>query len=637
MIPFRPLLALAAALVAAAPVHAASFGGVEVPPPPAARPVTETFHGTTVVSPYRFLEDTKDPQVQSWMKAQNDATEAIFARIPGRETMLARIREIESKASGVTQSAERAAPTGATSSSSGTRRTTSSSSSGARRRTGPDRLIVDPEALAKATGTPHAVMDFAASPDGRRVAYSMQAGGGEIGTLHVVDLQSGKPLIEPIDRIRYAERRVARRRVRLLLLAVAREATRSTRGERFDDHARHFRSLADAQGDRNVFSALRRRGPRPAALRQWLPVPDRGTDARRQPGVLRRRSLPGCSISAISTRHEGDRDWTKVRRSTTRRSTSALPAATSTCARRSALPASRSSACPSRRPIRPRPRSSCRPPTSVIVAMRAARDALYVVRRDGATHSLWRLEAQAGREAGADRPPVRRRDRADRRLGPARRRRVRSRRLDARHQAVGLRSVGRQGRQLPVRRARRLRRAGRHHGARDPLPQPRRRRGADVDRDAQGREARRQPSRRSSTATAPTARPRIRSSIRAGTRGCSAAACSPSPTSAAAARSARSGTWPAARRPSRTPGRTRSPAAEWLIAHGYTSKAKIGIYGGSAGGIFVGRAITERPDLFAAAVPAVGDFDAPRFETGSNGAANIPEFGTVKNEEEFRR
>ncbi len=77
-------------------------------------------------------------------------------------------------------------------------------------------------------------------------------------------------------------------------------------------------------------------------------------------------------------------------------------------------------------------------------------------------------------------------------------------------------------------------------------------------------------------------------------------------------------------------------AAEWLVANKYTSTKRIGIYGGSAGGIFVGRSITERPDLFAAAVPVVGWFDALRQETSANGAANIPEFGTVKKEDEFR-
>ena len=76
--------------------------------------------------------------------------------------------------------------------------------------------------------------------------------------------------------------------------------------------------------------------------------------------------------------------------------------------------------------------------------------------------------------------------------------------------------------------------------------------------------------------------------------------------------------------------------AEYLIAQKYTSRAKLGILGGSAGGIPIGRAITERPDLFAAAIPAVGLLDAVRAETEANGVLNVPEFGTVKKEDEFR-
>ena len=44
--------------------------------------------------------------------------------------------------------------------------------------------------------------------------------------------------------------------------------------------------------------------------------------------------------------------------------------------------------------------------------------------------------------------------------------------------------------------------------------------------------------------------------------------------------------------------------AEWLVANKNTSPSKLGIWGGSAGGIFVGRSITDRPDLFASARPA---------------------------------
>lgn len=70
--------------------------------------------------------------------------------------------------------------------------------------------------------------------------------------------------------------------------------------------------------------------------------------------------------------------------------------------------------------------------------------------------------------------------------------------------------------------------------------------------------------------------------------------------------------------------------AEYLIAEKYTSKGKIAIYGGSAGGILIGRAMTERPDLFAAAIPAVGCLNTLRMEMSPNGPVNAPEFGTMK-------
>jgi prolyl oligopeptidase len=76
--------------------------------------------------------------------------------------------------------------------------------------------------------------------------------------------------------------------------------------------------------------------------------------------------------------------------------------------------------------------------------------------------------------------------------------------------------------------------------------------------------------------------------------------------------------------------------AEYLVAQGYTKPAKLDIFGGSAGGILVGRAMTERPDLFGAVVPVVGVLDMVRAETTANGVPNIPEFGTVAKEDEFR-
>lgn len=77
-------------------------------------------------------------------------------------------------------------------------------------------------------------------------------------------------------------------------------------------------------------------------------------------------------------------------------------------------------------------------------------------------------------------------------------------------------------------------------------------------------------------------------------------------------------------------------AAEYMIREKYTSAKKIGISGGSAGGILIGRAMTERPDLFAVAIPQVGIMNPLRFENTPNGGSNADEFGTVKDSVECR-
>lgn len=76
--------------------------------------------------------------------------------------------------------------------------------------------------------------------------------------------------------------------------------------------------------------------------------------------------------------------------------------------------------------------------------------------------------------------------------------------------------------------------------------------------------------------------------------------------------------------------------AEYLIANNYSNSKKISIFGGSAGGILVGRAITERPDLFVAGAPMVGVMNTVRMEETPNGPVNTPEFGTVLDPEEFK-
>jgi prolyl oligopeptidase len=76
-------------------------------------------------------------------------------------------------------------------------------------------------------------------------------------------------------------------------------------------------------------------------------------------------------------------------------------------------------------------------------------------------------------------------------------------------------------------------------------------------------------------------------------------------------------------------------AAEYLIAEGWTSPAKLAIKGGSNGGLLVGACIVQRPELFAAALPAVGVLDMLRFPQFTIGWAWVAEYGSPDDPEMF--
>lgn len=76
-------------------------------------------------------------------------------------------------------------------------------------------------------------------------------------------------------------------------------------------------------------------------------------------------------------------------------------------------------------------------------------------------------------------------------------------------------------------------------------------------------------------------------------------------------------------------------AAEYLIEEGYTSPEKLAIHGGSNGGLLVGACMTQRPELFKVAIPAVGVLDMLRYHTFTSGEGWAYDYGTSEQNEEM--
>ena len=164
------------------------------------RAVIDDYFGTKVVDPYRWLENTSDPEVIAWMKAQNDYTRAVLARIPGRDELLARIKSLDN--AGDTVSGLQVwgghyfyykTEPGSDNRKLFVRDTLNS----------PERLLVDTEKMTTADGKHYSIDYFQPSLDGVYVGYGISLGGSEDSVLHILQSATGTVLPDSIDRAQF--------------------------------------------------------------------------------------------------------------------------------------------------------------------------------------------------------------------------------------------------------------------------------------------------------------------------------------------------------------------------------------------------------------------------------------------------
>jgi prolyl oligopeptidase len=191
-------------LIASAVLFLAAFARAgDAPPPAPIRPVTDDYHGTKIADPYRYMENLADPQVQAWIRAQGDYAQHVLRAIPGRDRLAERIAELDAGAP-YRLSLVRRWPNGNLLY---LKRLASENLDKLYLRdakSGDERLLVDPGRFVEPGSKRHYSLSFCRpSPDGHYVAYGIAASGSEETTLHILDIAAGKDLPDTIDRMEF--------------------------------------------------------------------------------------------------------------------------------------------------------------------------------------------------------------------------------------------------------------------------------------------------------------------------------------------------------------------------------------------------------------------------------------------------
>ncbi len=640
--------AFPASATPAADPAASAPAGLNTAPVAPVRPVTETMYGVPVPDPYRYLEQADDPEVAAWMRAQSRHAKEVLGRIPGRSDLMATLLRFDTAAPQEVTQAMRVPGDLIFSE----RR---SGAQGQFRLTvrrgfdGEDRVLVDPSAFERRTGRPQSISWYVPSPDGRRVAYGLSSPGSEAAVLRVVDTATGRRVGAPIGRAELGPVDWSPDG-RMLVFNRLRPARKGAiPAERFlRSQVMLLRLGAPLSSARPVFGS----GVRGVALKPAdIPIVTLTHDGRwalgtHAEGTAREIGLyiaPQASV--LAGKPQWRRLWTAADQVT----------AVAYMADRLYLLSHRGA-----------PRSQVlaldlspdgEPPSlaqaklllpqgdRVLTGLVAAADALYVEAREGNVKRLLRRPhaPPAAADRGFTEVPL-----------PV----AGSFQLAGEEGAISaanprlpgllleLQSWNRARRLMLVDEQGRVRDTGlqppgpydapegivatevqvrSHDGAMVPMSIIHRR---DVRLDGSN------PTLLYAYASYGVTEEPYYSTSRMAWLDAGGVFAVANPRGSGVYGEA----WYRAGFRATKPNGWKDliACADFLVAQGYTRPARLGLMGGSAGGILVGRAITERPELFAVALPMVAALDMLRLESTPNGIPNIAEFGSAKTEPGFR-
>lgn len=603
------------------------------PPVAPVKPVADTYFGTTVTDTYRYMEDLSAPDVQQWAKAQADHARGMLDAIPGRAPLLARIRELDDS---VRERVQSVALSGGGRVFYEKRGADDNQLKLYVRQgwKGAERLLVDPDALAKADGTPHAIEFFQASNNGRYVAYAVSAGGSEEAVIHVMDVASGKDVTAPIDRAHYSYVAWLPDDSGFFYMRLQPLAKDAPETDKYKHATAYFHRMKGGAADVAVVTAGSdthfRIAPEempvvmPVVGTSWaVAIPANGVQneidlyaaplGKALDSKLKWRQLVSRDSQVTGFAIHGDDLYLLTHLNASRykvirtsMSHPDLQAADVVVA----------------------------PGEEVVDRIAAAKDGLYIQSRDATVGRLYRLAYAKDAQPEPVRLPaagaVSIVDSDLMRAGVVVS--IDSWTHDEAFYSVagnggtvvdtGLQVAGRFG--APADLVAEEVRVKSHDGLEIPLSIVHRK-DMKLDGDnplileAYGAYG---------VVDTPGYAPRELAWYELG--------------GVYATCHVRGGgiygeNWHLAGKQLTKPNTWLDAIAcgEYLVKNGYTRSAKMALDGGSAGGITVGRAITERPDLFAVAVPEVGVLNAVRGETTANGVPNIPEFGSVKDRQQF--